>query len=142
MKKEIAVLFTTTVALALTGCSNTETETQITQESVATTNAAGVLEIEQSTQEETSVETVEETSTQEETVTEVQTELQETTETEAAEYGFHVIDLYSEGFMDCLTQEAADYYLTDGIHPNDMGNIALGEHIAAELSLYFGQKEE
>jgi len=60
----------------------------------------------------------------------------------AAEYGFQVIDLYQQGFMDCTVDEVSDYYLRDGVHPNDAGNIALGEHIAAELSLYFGQKEE
>lgn len=58
----------------------------------------------------------------------------------AKEYGFHVIDLYNQGFMDCSTQESSDYYLRDGLHPKDNGNIVLGEHIAAELSLYFGQK--
>lgn len=58
----------------------------------------------------------------------------------AKEYGFHVIDLYKQGFMDCSTQESGDYYLRDGLHPKDNGNIVLGEHIAAELSLYFGQK--
>lgn len=59
----------------------------------------------------------------------------------AKEYGFHVIDLYSTGFMDCSTKEASDYYLRDGLHPKDNGNIVLGEHIAAELSLYFSQKQ-
>lgn len=59
----------------------------------------------------------------------------------AAEYGFHVIDLYGTGFMDCSTKEASDYYLRDGLHPKDSGSIVLGEHIAAELSLYFSQKE-
>lgn len=42
--------------------------------------------------------------------------------------------------MGCSTQESSDYYLHDGLHPNDNGNIVLGEHIAAELSLYFSQK--
>lgn len=59
----------------------------------------------------------------------------------AKEFGFHVIDLYDIGFMDCSTKESADYYLRDGLHPKDNGNIVLGEHIAAELSLYFSQKE-
>lgn len=59
----------------------------------------------------------------------------------AAEYGFQVIDLYGTGFMDCSTKEASDYYLSDGLHPKDNGSIVLGEHIAAELSLYFSQKE-
>lgn len=59
----------------------------------------------------------------------------------AKEYGFQVIDLYSQGFMDCTSQESKDYYLRDGLHPKDNGNIALGTHIAAELSLYYSQKE-
>lgn len=59
----------------------------------------------------------------------------------AKEYGFNIIDLYGTGFMDCSSQESADYYLRDGLHPKDNGNIALGVHIAAELSLYFSQKE-
>lgn len=59
----------------------------------------------------------------------------------AKEFGFNIIDLYGTGFMDCSTKEASDYYLRDGLHPKDNGSIALGEHIAAELSLYFGQKE-
>lgn len=60
----------------------------------------------------------------------------------AKEYGFNVIELYNVGFMDCTSKEAADYYLRDGLHPKDNGSIALGEHIAAELSLYFSQKEK
>ena len=59
----------------------------------------------------------------------------------AKEYGFHVIELYNIGFMDCSDKESSDYYLRDGLHPKDNGNIVLGEHIAAELSLYFGQKQ-
>lgn len=59
----------------------------------------------------------------------------------AKEFGFNIIDLYETGFMDCSTKEASDFYLRDGLHPKDNGSIALGEHIAAELSLYFGQKE-
>lgn len=59
----------------------------------------------------------------------------------AGEYGFHIIELYDIGFMDCSAQESSDYYLRDGLHPKDNGNIVLGEHIAAELSLYFSQKE-
>lgn len=59
----------------------------------------------------------------------------------AREYGFNVIELYNIGFMDCTTKEASDYYLRDGLHPKDNGNIALGEHIAAELSLYYGRRE-
>ncbi|MBD5451607.1 MAG: SGNH/GDSL hydrolase family protein [Lachnospiraceae bacterium] len=59
----------------------------------------------------------------------------------AKEFGFHIIDLYGTGFMDCSSKEASDYFLRDGLHPKDSGSIYLGEHIAAELSLYFGQKE-
>lgn len=58
----------------------------------------------------------------------------------AKENGFHVIDLYSDGFMDCTNAEVNNYFLTDGIHPTDAGYKVLGEHIAAELSLYLGQK--
>ena len=59
----------------------------------------------------------------------------------AKEFGFHVIDLYKTGLMDCSDKESSDFYLRDGLHPKDNGNIVLGEHIAAELSLYFGEKE-
>lgn len=59
----------------------------------------------------------------------------------AKEFGFNVIELYNIGFMDCSDKASADYYLRDGLHPKDNGNIMLGEHIAAELSLYFGKKE-
>lgn len=59
----------------------------------------------------------------------------------AKEFGFHVIDLYNIGFMDCGDKASSDNYLRDGLHPKDNGNIMLGEHIAAELSLYFGRKE-
>lgn len=59
----------------------------------------------------------------------------------ADEFGFNVIELYDIGFMDCSNKESSDFYLRDGLHPKDNGNIVLGEHIAAELSLYFGEKE-
>ena len=59
----------------------------------------------------------------------------------ADEFGFQVIELYDIGFMDCTDKETSDFYLRDGLHPKDNGNIVLGEHIAAELSLYFGEKE-
>ena len=60
----------------------------------------------------------------------------------AKEYGFNIIDLYDTGFMDCTDKESSDYYLRDGLHPKDNGNIVLGEHIAAELSLYFSQQQD
>ncbi len=59
----------------------------------------------------------------------------------AKEFGFNIIELYDIGFMDCTDKESSDFYLRDGLHPKDNGNIVLGEHIAAELSLYFGQKQ-
>lgn len=59
----------------------------------------------------------------------------------AEEYGFNIIELYDIGFMDCHDEESEEYYLADSLHPKDTGNIALGAHVAAELSLYFGQKE-
>lgn len=59
----------------------------------------------------------------------------------ADEFEFNIIELYNIGFMDCTDKESADFYLRDGLHPKDNGNIVLGEHIAAELSLYFGEKE-
>ena len=59
----------------------------------------------------------------------------------AEEFGFKVIDLYGTGFMNCSTKPASDYFLRDGLHPKDSGNIFLGEHIAAEISLYFSQKK-
>jgi lysophospholipase L1-like esterase len=55
------------------------------------------------------------------------------------EYGFNIIELYDIGFMDCTDEKTKEYYLKDSLHPNDNGNIALGEHIGAELSLYFSQ---
>lgn len=58
----------------------------------------------------------------------------------AAEYGFNVIDLYGTGFMDTTDDLIADVFLYDSLHPNDEGSRVLGEHIAAELSLYFSQK--
>lgn len=57
----------------------------------------------------------------------------------AKEYGFHVIDLYSQGYMSCRTQEEKDYFLDDFVHPKDRGSIYLGAHIAAEISYYMSQ---
>ena len=54
--------------------------------------------------------------------------------------GYHLIELYNTGFMDCTDAATDSAYLADGIHPMDSGNKVLGEHIAAELSLYYGQK--
>lgn len=57
-----------------------------------------------------------------------------------AQNGYHLIELYDIGFMDCTDAATAAAYLADGIHPTDSGNKVLGEHIAAELSLYYGQR--
>jgi lysophospholipase L1-like esterase len=58
----------------------------------------------------------------------------------AKEYGFNIIELQNIGFMDGRDSETAKSYMRDRLHPNEEGNIILGEHIAAELSLYFSQK--
>lgn len=58
----------------------------------------------------------------------------------AKEYGFHVIELYNTGFLDGTDKASSEAFLADGLHPDDTGNIVLGEHIAAELVLYFSQK--
>lgn len=58
----------------------------------------------------------------------------------AKEYGFEVIDLYSQGFMACTTEDEKAYFLDDFVHPKDMGSLMLGEHIAAEISYYFSQQ--
>lgn len=57
------------------------------------------------------------------------------------EYGYHIIEIYDTGFMDCSDETTSGIYTEDGIHPNDNGNHILGEHIAAELSVYYSQKQ-
>lgn len=57
------------------------------------------------------------------------------------ESGYHLIELYDTGFMDCTDAATSGTYTADGLHPNDAGNRVLGEHIAAELSLYYSQKQ-
>lgn len=54
--------------------------------------------------------------------------------------GYHIIELYNTGFMDANDAATSSTYLADGLHPNNAGNIILGEHIAAELSLYYSQR--
>ncbi|MBE5875492.1 MAG: hypothetical protein E7290_01240 [Lachnospiraceae bacterium] len=58
----------------------------------------------------------------------------------AEHYGFHVIDIYSTGIMDLSDAAIEATYTADGLHPNDSGNVALAQHIAAELVLYYSQK--
>ena len=55
----------------------------------------------------------------------------------AAQYGYPVIDLYSTGFMDMHDAQTAESFLADSTHPNDAGYRILGEHIAAEIVLYY-----
>ena len=57
------------------------------------------------------------------------------------DYGYHLIELYDIGFLDCTDSATSSMYTADGLHPNDSGNRILGEHIAAELSLYYSQKQ-
>lgn len=57
------------------------------------------------------------------------------------DYGYHLIELYDTGFMDCTDAATSSTYTEDGLHPVDSGNRILGEHIAAELSLYYSQKQ-
>lgn len=67
-------------------------------------------------------------------------EYMEVLRTLVKEYGYHLIEIYDTGFMDCSDETTSGIYTADGIHPNDNGNRILGEHIAAELSLYYSQK--
>ena len=55
----------------------------------------------------------------------------------AAQYDYPVIDLYATGFMDAHDAQTAEQFLADSIHPNDAGYRILGEHIAAEIVLYY-----
>ena len=55
----------------------------------------------------------------------------------AQKNGYPVIELYNTGFMDMHDAETAANLLSDSIHPNDAGYRILGEHIAAEILLYY-----
>lgn len=57
----------------------------------------------------------------------------------AKEFGFDVINLYDDGFMDCSSTDVSNFFLADDVHPNNVGYQILGEHIAAELSLLLGK---
>ena len=57
------------------------------------------------------------------------------------EYGFHLIELQDVGFMDCTDTATSYRYTADGLHPSDEGYRVLGEHIAAELSIYYTQNK-
>ncbi len=51
--------------------------------------------------------------------------------------GFHLIELYNIGFMDGNDPQVAANLLADSLHPNDTGYQILGDHIAAEILLYY-----
>lgn len=51
--------------------------------------------------------------------------------------GFHLIELYNIGFMDGNDPQVAANLLSDSLHPNDTGYQILGDHIAAEILLYY-----
>lgn len=55
----------------------------------------------------------------------------------ASRYGYHVIDVYNSGFMSTQDAVTTSNLMPDGIHPNDAGYRMLGEHIAADLLLYY-----
>lgn len=55
----------------------------------------------------------------------------------AERYGYHIIDIYNSGFMSTQDAVTTANLVPDGIHPNDTGYRMLGEHIAAELLLYY-----
>lgn len=55
----------------------------------------------------------------------------------AQQNGYPVIDLYNIGLMDMHDEATAQHLLADSIHPNDAGYRILGEHIAAEILLYY-----
>lgn len=57
------------------------------------------------------------------------------------DYGYHLIELYDIGFMDCTDMATSYRYTADGLHPSDEGYRILGEHIAAELSIYYTQNK-
>lgn len=57
------------------------------------------------------------------------------------DYGYHLIELYDIGFMDCTDVATSYRYTADGLHPSDEGYRILGEHIAAELSIYYTQNK-
>lgn len=55
----------------------------------------------------------------------------------AAQYDYPVIELYGTGFMDMNDPVTAQNLMFDSLHPNDAGYRVLGEHIAAEIVLYY-----
>ena len=58
----------------------------------------------------------------------------------AEQYNFNVIDIYNSGLLSTQDAVTTANLIPDGIHPNDAGYRILGEHIAAELLLYYESK--
>ncbi len=48
-------------------------------------------------------------------------------------YGFDVIDLYNQNFMNSHDPDINHNYVTDGVHPNPEGYRILAEHIASQI---------
>ena len=51
--------------------------------------------------------------------------------------GYHIIELYNTGFMSMQDSDITSRFFADTIHPNNEGYQLLGEHIAAEILLYY-----
>ena len=58
----------------------------------------------------------------------------------ADRHGYHMIDVHNSGLMSTQDAVTTANLIPDGIHPNDAGYRVLGEHIAAELLLYYESK--
>jgi len=48
-------------------------------------------------------------------------------------YGYRVINLYEEGFLDSSDFKVRNHFFRDDIHPNDQGSELLGRHILVHL---------
>lgn len=51
----------------------------------------------------------------------------------AEKYGFNVINLYKEGFLDSHDSRVRNAFFKDDIHPDDLGSEVLGRHILVHL---------
>ncbi len=49
------------------------------------------------------------------------------------EYGFDVIDLYNQNFLNSHDPDVNHTWITDGVHPNPEGYQILAEHIASQI---------
>ncbi len=55
----------------------------------------------------------------------------------AARNGYRIIELYNTGFMSMEDEDTITNLFADSIHPNNEGYRILGEHVAAEILLYY-----